>query len=52
VSLAEQAAEFGLKGEVVASVADAVALAQEKATAKDAIFIGGSNFIVGEIPFL
>ena len=52
VSLAEQAAEFGLQGEVVASVADAVALAQEKATAKDAIFIGGSNFIVGEIPFL
>ena len=52
VSLAEQAAEFGLKGEVVASVADAVAMAQEKATAKDAIFIGGSNFIVGEIPFL
>jgi dihydrofolate synthase/folylpolyglutamate synthase len=52
VSLAEQAAEFGLKGEVVASVADAVAMAQKKATAKDAIFIGGSNFIVGEIPFL
>lgn len=52
VSLAEQAAEFGLQGEVVASVADAVALAQKKATAKDAIFIGGSNFIVGEIPQL
>lgn len=52
VSLAEQAAEFGLQGEVAASVADAIALAQEKATAKDAIFIGGSNFIVGEIPFL
>lgn len=52
VSLAEQAAEFGLKGEVVSNVADAIALAQEKATAKDAIFIGGSNFIVGEIPFL
>lgn len=52
VSLAEQAAEFGLKGEVVASVADAIAEAQKKATAKDAIFIGGSNFIVGEIPFL
>lgn len=52
VSLAEQAAEYGLKGEVVASVADAIAEAQKKATAKDAIFIGGSNFIVGEIPFL
>ena len=52
VSLAEQAAEFGLKGEAVTNVADAVALAQKKATAKDAIFIGGSNFIVGEIPFL
>lgn len=52
VSLAEQAAEFGLQGEVVTSVADAVAEAQKKATAKDAIFIGGSNFIVGEIPFL
>lgn len=52
VSLAEQAAEFDLQGEVVASVADAIALAQKKATAKDAIFIGGSNFIVGEIPQL
>ena len=52
VSLAEQAAEFGLKGEVVSNVADAVAMAQKKATAKDAIFVGGSNFIVGEIPFL
>ena len=52
VSLAEQASEFGLKGEVVTNVADAIALAQEKATAKDAIFIGGSNFIVGEIPQL
>jgi dihydrofolate synthase/folylpolyglutamate synthase len=52
VSLAEQAAEFGLKGEVVSNVADAIAEAQKKATAKDAIFIGGSNFIVGEIPFL
>lgn len=52
VSLAEQAAEFGLKGEVVTNVADAIAEAQKKATAKDAIFIGGSNFIVGEIPQL
>ncbi len=52
VSLAEQAAEFGLKGEVVSNVADAIAEAQKKATAKDAIFIGGSNFIVGEIPQL
>lgn len=52
VSLAEQAAKFGLQGEVVASVADAIAEAQKKATAKDAIFIGGSNFIVGEIPQL
>ena len=52
VSLAEQAVEFGLQGEVVSNGADAIALAQEKATAKDAIFIGGSNFIVGEIPFL
>lgn len=52
VSLAEQAAEFGLKGEVVSNVADAIAEVQKKATAKDAIFIGGSNFIVGEIPQL
>ena len=52
LSLAEQAAKAGLKGEIVANVAGAVARAQEKATAKDAIFIGGSNFIVGEIPQL
>ena len=47
--LAEQASAAGLNGEVVASVADAVAKAQEIATDSDAIFIGGSNFVVAEV---
>lgn len=42
----------GLQGEVKKSVAEAVEYARELATQDDAIFIGGSNFIVGEIPEL
>jgi hypothetical protein len=33
----------------MASVAEAVARAQEIATESDAIFIGGSNFVVAEV---
>jgi len=47
--LASRAAEMGLEGEVVKSVADAVARARELASAEDMIFIGGSNFVVAEV---
>ena len=50
--LREKASEFGLQGVAVDSVADAIAYAKSIATAADAIFIGGSNFVVGEIPEL
>lgn len=52
VELARKALALGLNGEVVTGVKEAVAWAQEKATEQDAIFIGGSNFVVAEIPFL
>ena len=51
-TLKEKAGEFGLQGVAVDSVAGAIAYAKSIATAKDAIFIGGSNFVVGEIPEL
>jgi dihydrofolate synthase/folylpolyglutamate synthase len=47
--LASQAMAAGLTGEVVASVAEAVAKAKEIATESDMIFIGGSNFVVAEV---
>lgn len=47
--LAQRAAEFGLQGEVVRSVPEAVARARELATEDDAIFIGGSTFTVAEV---
>ncbi len=50
--LAERAAREFLQGEVKGSVASAIEYARAVATAEDAIFIGGSNFIVGEIPEL
>ena len=50
--LAAKAAQVGLQGVVKGSVADAIEYARAVATAEDAIFIGGSNFIVGEIPEL
>ena len=51
-ALKERAGEFGLQGVAVDSVAGAIAYAKGIATAADAIFIGGSNFVVGEIPEL
>lgn len=39
----------GLKGEVAPTVAEALAIAHKKATEDDAIFIGGSNYVVAEI---
>ena len=41
--------KLGLEYESAASVAEAVARAKSLATSTDAIFIGGSNFIVAEI---
>ena len=46
--LAERAAAFGLQGEVVADVQQAVAGARELAGPDDMIFIGGSTYVVGE----
>ncbi len=47
--LAHRASEFGLQGEVVRGVREAVAHARTLATEDDAIFIGGSTFTVAEI---
>ena len=47
--LADMGAMAGLSGEVQPSVERALARARELATAEDAIFIGGSNYIVAEI---
>lgn len=47
--LAERAAAFGLQGEVVADVQQAVARARELAGPDDMIFIGGSTYVVGEV---
>ena len=46
--LAERAAAFGLQGEMVADVQQAVARARELAGPDDMIFIGGSTYVVGE----
>ncbi len=46
--LTAKAAIYGLKGETVAKVADAVARARELAADEDVIFIGGSTFVVAE----
>lgn len=48
--LAAKAAIYGLKGETVASVEEAVRRAQELAGPDDMIFIGGSTYVVAEIP--
>lgn len=39
----------GLKGEVLSSVSEAIAVAKANANPNDLIFIGGSNFVVAEI---
>ncbi len=46
--VARQAREHGLEGETYNTVAEAFATAKERAAANDTIFIGGSNFIVGD----
>lgn len=47
--LAELAAAKGLKGEVYNSVQEALAAAQEKASGRDLVFVGGSTFTVAEV---
>ena len=48
-TLKKQAAGFGLFVGVYPSVKKALQRAQEKATSKDLIFIGGSTFVVAEV---
>lgn len=47
--LAETAARYGLRGEVVPEVKQALDRARELAGPRDLIFVGGSNFIVAEV---
>lgn len=47
--LAEKAASFGLKGETIPNVNQALAFARKNAAADDLIFVGGSTFVVAEI---
>ncbi len=47
--LQQAAAKYELKGEVVASVKDAMERAKELASEEDMIFVGGSNFVVAEV---
>lgn len=46
--LYKKAAIYGLQGEVVANVKEAVERARELASESDLIFIGGSTYVVGE----
>lgn len=48
-SLAEMAAGYGLKGESFASVAEGYENALAAAGKGDMVFIGGSNYVVGEL---
>jgi dihydrofolate synthase/folylpolyglutamate synthase len=47
--LAEKASKFGLKGEVIEDVNNAIEKAKQTAQKDDMIFIGGSTFVVAEI---
>jgi dihydrofolate synthase / folylpolyglutamate synthase len=47
--LAEKASNFGLIGEIIPNVNQALAFARKNAAADDLIFIGGSTFVVAEI---
>ena len=49
VDLANAMSDRGLTGDVAFTVKDALAMADSKASDKDLIFIGGSNFVVCEI---
>lgn len=47
--LAQQAGELGLNGQAYDSVAAAIAAARASASPDDAVFIGGSTFVVAEV---
>lgn len=47
--LAEQAGQFGLKGEIFHQVTDAFSTAKQNAGVNDFIFVGGSTFVVAEV---
>lgn len=47
--LCVKAEEYGLRGEVIPDVNDAIACAKQRASKTDMIFIGGSSFVVAEI---
>ncbi|MFA5325765.1 MAG: bifunctional folylpolyglutamate synthase/dihydrofolate synthase [Bacteroidales bacterium] len=47
--LAKRLEFYGFRGEVTYSVADAVDLALNKASSRDLIFIGGSNYVIAEL---
>ncbi|MCC3159086.1 bifunctional folylpolyglutamate synthase/dihydrofolate synthase [Hymenobacter sp. 15J16-1T3B] len=50
--LAAQAEGHGLRGPVCGSVAEALAEARRQAGPEDVIFVGGSTFVVAEVPDL
>ncbi|OON67611.1 bifunctional folylpolyglutamate synthase/dihydrofolate synthase [Hymenobacter sp. CRA2] len=50
--LAAQAETHGLRGPVCGSVAGALAEARRQAAPEDVIFVGGSTFVVAEVPDL
>lgn len=47
--LAEKAASFGLNGEIIPKVNEALSFARKYAEPDDLIFVGGSTFVVAEI---
>ncbi len=49
IELSNRAAVFGLKGEVISDVNEAIGTVRKKATPNDFIFVGGSTFVVAEI---
>ena len=48
-TLMQEAEKYGLKGEVIKDINEAIAKAKEMAKEEDLIFIGGSTFVVAEI---
>ncbi|TDO24978.1 bifunctional folylpolyglutamate synthase/dihydrofolate synthase [Pedobacter duraquae] len=47
--LAERSAEFGLQGQTIINVLDALETAKTGAAQSDLIFVGGSTFVVAEV---
>ena len=47
--LAEKAAQFGLQGDIIPDVNEALKFARKNAASDDLIFVGGSTFVVAEI---